>query len=337
MARNKNIYAAGLLCLAFACLASSCKIGKSYVRPELNLPGQIGERQDSLTLADRKWWEVYTDVTLQNLIRKSLEHNKDMLIAAARVKEMAARKRIKVAELLPQVDGRISGERESTNYGGRRNLANDDTFEGKLVFAGELDLWGNLRWARDASLAEYFESVEAQRALQMTIVAEVAQAYYELVALDNELAIVKQTLEARREGVRLAKIRFEGGLTSETSYQQAQVELAKAETMVPELERKIDLKESEISLLAGGFPSHINRGIQPENVNLPDTLPVGLPSSLMERRPDIRKAEQELIAANAAIGVAYTNLFPRISLTANLGAESDVFSENKWARNGMAN
>ena len=337
MARNKNIYAAGLLCLAFACLASSCKIGKSYVRPELNLPGQIGERQDSLTLADRKWWEVYTDVTLQNLIRKSLEHNKDMLIAAARVKEMAARKRIKVAELLPQVDGRISGERESTNYGGRRNLANDDTFEGKLAFAWELDLWGNLRWARDASLAEYFESVEAQRALQMTIVAEVAQAYYELVALDNELAIVKQTLEARREGVRLAKIRFEGGLTSETSYQQAQVELARTATLVPDLEREISLKENDIAFLAGEYPNKVKRGMVLREVNFPDTLPVGLPSTLLERRPDIRQAEQRLIAAHAEVGVAFTNMFPRIALTGAYGLESTALSDFLKSPYGLIN
>lgn len=183
-------------------------------------------------------------------------------------------------------------------------------------------LWGNLRWAKDESVAKYLSGVEAQRALQLSIIAEVAQSYFELVALDNELSIVRQTLEARKEGVRLAKIRFEGGLTSETSYQQAQVEYARTATLVPDLERSISLKENEIAFLAGEYPYRIQRAVLPENVNLPEGLPVGLPSDLLERRPDIRKAEQDLIAANAAVGIAYTNMFPRLALTAHLGVES---------------
>ena len=143
----------------------------------------------------------------------------------------------------------------------------------------------------------------------MSIVSEVAQAYFELVALDNELNIVRQTLYARKEGVRLAKLRFEGGLTSETSYQQAQVEYARTATLVPELERKISLKENDIAFLAGEYPHRIQRSILPEEVKLPETLPVGLPSTLLERRPDVREAEQKLIAANASVGIAYTNIF----------------------------
>lgn len=191
----------------------------------------------------------------------------------------------------------------------------------------ELDLWGNLRWAKDKSIAQFLGSIEAQRALKMSIVSEVAQAYFELVALDNELNIVRQTLYARKEGVRLAKLRFEGGLTSETSYQQAQVEYARTATLVPELERKISLKENDIAFLAGEYPHRIQRSILPEEVKLPETLPVGLPSTLLERRPDVREAEQKLIAANASVGIAYTNMFPRLSLTAQYGVESEEFSD----------
>lgn len=161
----------------------------------------------------------------------------------------------------------------------------------------------------------------------MSIVSEVAQAYFELVALDNELNIVRQTLYARKEGVRLAKLRFEGGLTAETSYQQAQVEYARTATLVPELERKISLKENDIAFLAGEYPHRIQRSILPEEVKLPETLPVGLPSTLLERRPDVREAEQKLIAANANVGIAYTNMFPRLSLTAQYGVESEEFSD----------
>ena len=125
----------------------------------------------------------------------------------------------------------------------------------------------------------------------------------------------------------MAKLRFEGGLTSETSYQQAQVELARTATLVPDLERKISIKENDIAFLAGEYPRKIERSVLPEEVKLPESLPVGLPSTLLERRPDVRQAEQKLIAANATVGLAYTNMFPRLSLTAHYGLESTEFSD----------
>lgn len=134
-------------------------------------------------------------------------------------------------------------------------------------------------------------------------------------------------MEARREGVRLGEIRFKGGLTSEIVFQQAKVELAKTATMVPDLERRISLKESEIALLTGDFPYAVNRNVLPEEIQLPDALPLGLPSTLLERRPDIRKAERELMAAHAEVGLAYTNMFPRLALTATLGAESETLRD----------
>ena len=296
--KRKKLYMAILL---FAGILTSCKVGKSYVRPDLHLPDSLAQHQDSVSFGDQDWKDIYADSTLCSLIDRALEHNKDMLIAAARVKEMAAQKRISTAALLPDIKGKVTAERELENHGGDA-FKKADTFEAQFLVSWELDLWGNLRWARSASIAEYLQSIEAQRALRMTIVAEVAQAYYELVALDTELDIVKQTLKAREEGVRLARIRFAGGLTSETSYRQAQVELARTATLVPELERKISL-------------------------NFPETLPVGLPSTLLERRPDIRQAEQKLIAANAKVGVAYTNMFPRLALTGGFGTESTSLSE----------
>ena len=153
-----------------------------------------------------------------------------------------------------------------------------------------------------------------------------AQAYYELVALDTELEIVRQTQKAREEGVRLARIRFEGGLTSETSYQQAQVDLARTATLVPDLERRISLKENDISFLVGEFPTRIKRVNFLQELDVPESLPVGLPSDLLERRPDVRVAEQQLRAEHARVKVAYTNMFPRLALTGQFGLESDVLS-----------
>lgn len=308
-------------------LLSSCQLGRHYTRPDLQLPEQLDtlQRQDTLSIADMQWWEIYTDTTLQALIEKTLEHNKDMKIAASRVKELAAMKRIDFANLFPELGATVYANKEATDYGGH-NYDNDPEEGAKLNISWEIDLWGNLRWAKDKSMAQFLESIEAQRALKMSIISEVAQAYFELVAMDNELTIVRQTLNARKEGVRLAKLRFEGGLTSETSYQQAQVEYARTATLVPDLERKISLKENEIAFLAGEYPHRIQRSILPEEVQLPETLPVGLPSTLLERRPDVREAEQKLIAANAAVGIAYTNMFPRLSLTAQYGVESDEFA-----------
>lgn len=326
MKRTKYTYRF-LLLLSSVLLLGSCKLGKQYTRPKLDLPDTLDSLSvDTVSLGDYPWEQLYTDTTLQGLIRKTLAYNKDMLIAAARVKELAAMKRIDYANMFPSVGLRVYAERERENYGGN-NLKQDDQFDLKGIASWELDLWGNLRWARDKSLAEFMGSIENQRALRMSLVAQVAQAYFELVALDNELSIVQQTVDARRESLHLARVRYEGGLTSETAFRQAQVELARTATLVPDLERKIALKENDIAFLTGEYPHHIKRSVLPEDVMFSASLPVGLPSALLERRPDVRQAEQALIAANAAVGVAYTNLFPRLALTASYGAESDLLSE----------
>lgn len=305
-------------------LLSSCKIGKRYTRPELNLPERIEESSiaDSTSVDNISWESLYADETLKDLIRKALENNKDMKIAAAKVKEMIAAKRISFASMLPEIGASVYAQKERLNYGGD-NPKPDPEYGAKLTLAWEVDLWGNLRWANEATIASYMQTLEGQRALRLTIIAEVAANYYQLCALDQELSIVKQTLNARREGVRLAKLRYEGGLTSETAYNQALVELARTETLIPSLERQIKIKESDLSMLLGEYTTDIPRGLVMSEQSLPDSLPVGLPSALLERRPDMRQAELKLRAANAMVGVAQTDLFPKLRLTSNYGFESD--------------
>lgn len=307
--------------LAAAAL-SGCQLGKHYTRPQLELPETLDSLSvDSSSIGDYPWEQLYTDTTLQGLIRKTLTYNKDMLIAAARIKEMAAMKRIDYANLFPQVGVKVYAEKEAENYGGDHYKQSSE-FDLKGTATWELDLWGKLRWAKDKSIADFVGSIENQSALKMSLIAQVAQSYFELVALDNELAIVKKTVNARQESLHLVRLRYEGGLIPEIPFRQAQVELARTATLVPDLERKITLKENEISFLTGEYPHRIKRSVLPEEVMLPGSLPVGLPSSLLERRPDVRKAEQDLIAANAAVGIAFTSLFPSISLTASFGGES---------------
>lgn len=317
---KRNIYIFIVLSLALA--LPSCKIGKKYARPELDLPEEIVAGADTASIDSISWQSLYVDTTLQRLITIALDNNKDMKIAVAKVKEMIASKRITFADQFPEIGARIYGQKERLNYGGD-NPKPDPEYGAKLALSWELDLWGNLRWANEAGIAAYLQSVEARHALQMTLVAEVAAAYYELCALDQEQDIVRHTLAARREGVRLAKLRFEGGLTSETSYSQAQVELARTETLLPSLEQKIKIKENDLAFLLGQYSGDIPRGLPLREQHLLETLPVGLPSSLLERRPDMRQAEQKLREANSGVGVAQTDLFPKISLTGNLGFENE--------------
>lgn len=317
-----NLLKYSIFSILAAAAFSGCQLGKHYTRPKLELPETLDSLSvDSSSIGDYPWEQLYTDTTLQGLIRKTLTYNKDMLIAAARIKELAAMKRIDFANLFPQVGAKVYAEKEGENYGGD-NYKQSNEFDLKGIATWELDLWGKLRWAKDKSIADFVGSIENQSALKMSLIAQVAQSYFELVALDNELAIVKKTVNARQESLHLVRLRYEGGLIPEIPFRQAQVELARTATLVPDLERKITLKENEISFLTGEYPHRIKRSVLPEEVMLPGSLPVGLPSSLLERRPDVRKAEQDLIAANAAVGIAFTSLFPSISLTASFGGES---------------
>lgn len=315
-----------IMLIVLALLFSSCKIGKKYTKIELDMPQYYSEySNDTSSFSDMKWWEIYADSNLINLIDSTLKNNKDMKIATAKVKEIAALKRIDVANFFPQINGSAYAQNEGLNYGGD-DYGNDFEFGVKANISWELDLWGNLRWSKEKGVAEYLSTIEGQRALMMSLVAEVAENYFDLMALDNELRIVKQTLIAREEGVKLAKVRFEGGLTSETSYQQAQLEYAMTATLIPDLERKITIKENEILKLAGTYPTVVERVKYHNNFILPDSIPLGLPSDLLERRPDVKMAEQKLIAANASVGVAYTNMFPRVALNTNIGFETDEFN-----------
>lgn len=307
----------------FGIVFPSCKVGQKYQRPEMETPLTFNAKDfETGTTADIGWSTLYTDTILQNLIGKALDHNKDVLIATARIKEMIANKRISFANLFPEIGVEAAGQREYLNYGGH-NKTYDPEIRGILTFGWEMDIWGKLRWAKEASIAEYMQSVEAQRTLRLTIVSQVAQNYFELKALDRELEIVKQTLEARHEGVRFAKLRYEGGLTSEMPYRQSLVELARTETLIPNLENEIKLKENDLAMLLGEFPNNIPRSrTDISDLNIPQSLPLDLPSSLLERRPDVREAEQRLIAANANAGVALTNMFPSIRLTGRVGGEN---------------
>ena len=313
-----------IILLAAAAGMVSCSAVRHCKAPDVDLPERIaGEDSDSLTVADVQWWRFYGDSTLCQIIERTLDNNRDMLAAAARVERLRELYRVSRAERLPSVTGTAYGDYETNDYYGEAHKG-DAEFDVKATLSWEADLWGNLRWAKRKGAAEYLASVEAARAMQMTLVAEVATAYFELVALDHELGVVRRTVETREESVRQAKLRFEGGLTSETAYQQAKVELASASALIPDLELRIAQKENQISVLAGDYPSRVARSKMDMNVRMPDSLPVGLPSTLLQRRPDVRQAEQNLKAAMASAGMAYADRFPRLTISLTGGLENDA-------------
>lgn len=308
---------------AAALLLGGCSIQKRCQAPDLNLPETIVEgATDSLTMADLDWWEVYADSTLCDLIRRTLDRNKDMLTAEANVRRMAELYRVDKAAMLPTVSGQVFADRETNDYYGEKSSV-DPEFSVKATIGWEADLWGNLRWAKRKALAEYLSSVEGARAMRMTLIAQVAKAYFELVALDQELDIVRRTVAAREESLAQAELRFEGGVTSEIPYQQAKVELARSAAMIPDLEREITQKENEISVLAGGYPSNVERA-DSLDAAMPENSGVGLPSTLLQRRPDIRQADEKLRSAMADVGVAYADRFPRLRFTVTGGVENDA-------------
>ena len=329
-----------ILCAACIFLYS-CKIGQPYQTPQMdNMPLSFeSENLRQGVVADMGWSTLYTDPVLQLLIDKALVNNKDMKIAIAKISEMKANKRIHFADLFPQIGAEIAGQKEYLNYGGDEDKYTPE-LRANLNISWELDIWGNLRWANEAGIAAYLQTVEARQALHLSLVAQVAQTYFELRALDRMLTIVRQTLDARRQGAHFAQIRYEGGLTSEIPYRQSLVELARTETLIPELENNIKLKENDLAVLVGEFPSVlIPRGDNINDQQIPRDLPVDLPSAILKRRPDILQAEQKLVEANAGVGIAYTDMFPTLRLTGRAGGENseltDFLKSPTWFISGV--
>lgn len=325
--------------VAFAGLFSSCGIAvKSCQNPQLNLPSAIVEGQlDSLTLADLRWWEFYGDEVLCQFISHALENNKDILATAAKVQQLQRLNRVSESALYPQVGLSAMADYEVENYTDQGHTETPQV-DLKMGLSWEMDLWGNIRWSTRKASAEYLASVEAARAMRMAIVAEVATAYYQLLALENELSIVNRTLQTRYEGMQQARLRYEGGLTSETVYQQAKVEYATTASLIPSIETKIETTKTALLVLMGEYP---NFQIEYERMKvldreIPTELPLGLPSDLLTRRPDLRESEQQLKAAMAAVGIAYTDRFPKIELGLTGGWENGSFEDLFNASYGLA-
>ena len=305
----------------------ACSGVKNLSKVELNLPENIieGAPLDSATLADMNWWEFYGDEYLREIIKKTLENNKRLMMAAERVEQAQYLYKVDKSKLLPELSFRLPWNHETNSYYNELKLI-DPEIGVKATISWEVDLFGALNWQKKKSNEQYQATVEDLRAMRMVLVAEVATAYFRLVALDNELEIVKSTMATREEGVRLAKLRYEGGLTSETVYQQAQVQYATAAALIPNLEYNIKVTENVLTLLMGEYPDKkIQRSGELQVNDLQERLPVGLPSTLLERRPDIKAYERRLEAAVANVGYTYARRFPSMTIELTGGLEDNDF------------
>lgn len=319
-----------LLMLAVLIL-SACTIGKDYQRPDVEKPNVWRfEEKEAKAVANTAWWEQFQDPVLNDLIRIALAENKDLLIAAAKVEEYMGRYGATRADQFPQASVKGTGERMRITENGYSPIPSGispvyNNYQVALNASWEIDLWGKYRRASEAARADLLSTEEGRRSVILTLVTSVAGGYVNLLNLDQQLDIARSTVKTREESLNLFKLRFEGGVISELELSQVKSEYQEARAYIPQLEKAIAQQENALSILLGRNPGPILRGRIMDQLTLP-AIPEGLPSDLLERRPDIRQAEQNLIAANAQIGVAKAAYFPSISLTGFFGTASTDLS-----------
>jgi outer membrane protein, multidrug efflux system len=320
--------AAILVGAAAAALLAGCTVGPGYRRPPVAPPAQfygLAGQAEAASLADLPWWEVFQDPTLKSLIEEALRNGYDLRIATARVEEARARYGIAGAARYPQVgyQGQFARERFSGfQPGAPANHPAVDVITADVNASWEIDLWGRVRRLDEAAKAQYLASEEARRGVVLSLVSEVAAAYFDLRQLDEDLEIARRTTAAFHDTFDLFNRQLQGGVASALETSDAEASWANEAAQVPALESQIAAKENQLSLLLGRTPGPIPRGAPLFGQPLRTEVPAGLPSALLLRRPDLRQSEQQLVAANANVGVAEAAFFPTISLTGMFGGLS---------------
>ena len=314
-------------CAIFAAISAStlmigCMVGPNYHRPAVATPGVYRDLSDNsqaqvqaTSFADLHWWQVFQDPQLQELIRTALKENYDLQLATERIRAARAQVTITRSSLFPQVQA-------NSNFEGGKDPTSQSTYNILALTADaafQLDLFGRLRRATEASRAQLLATEDARDTVILTLVSDVASDYFALLELYLELQITRDTVKSQEDSVKLTKLRLDHGLATKLDVLQAQQVLDIANAAVPDLERQIGQEEDAISILLGHYPESIRRGLPLAEQPLPPEVPPGMPSTLLERRPDIRQVEQDLITANAEIGVARAAFFPQISLTGSGG------------------
>jgi len=310
-------------------LAGGCTVGPNYKRPVVTVPQDyrgLPEDQaghpDPVSLADQKWWEVFQDETLQELIRSALQQNYDVRIAAVRILEARAQLGITRADQFPTAAAGAAALNERLPQSRISPVTNTTAYQVNVSAEWELDFWGKFRRATESARANLLANEWARQEVISTVVSDVASAYFQLRELDLELEISSQTLASRRDSLRLTQLLADRGATSLLDVRQAEQLVFGAAASIPDLEERIEQQENFISALLGNNPQAVPRGRRLTDQPRAPAVPAGLPSALLERRPDIRQAEQQVVAANASIGVAKADYFPQIALTGTGGSQS---------------
>jgi multidrug efflux system outer membrane protein len=312
--KNPLIHSA-LLIITVSLLAG-CTVGPNYHKPAVTVPtayhGPSDDAQDqaqaqAASLADLPWWQIFQDSVLQDLIRRTLKQNYDLQTATERITQARSQLMVTRSNQYPQVSvtGYGTDERAFSGFPFKTKYA---TYAADVTF--QLDLFGQLRRATESARAQLLSTEYAQKTEVLTLVSDMASDYFALLSLDLQLQITRDTIKTQEDAVKLTRYRLEHGVATKLDVLQAKQVLDTANAQVPELQRQIGLEEDAISILVGDYPRSITRGLRMVDQQLPPEVPAGLPSSLLARRPDISQAEQNLISANAQIGVAKAAFFP---------------------------
>jgi len=304
-----------LLAVSIAALLSGCTVGPDYVKPEIDTPKQWRNKANTQNTTNSQWWKQLNDSVLNRLIDEAIQNNYDLKIAVARVNQYMGLYGATRANLFPQFSGSFNAQ---TGDSGTINAGAGDQVSLSGGMNWQIDIWGELRRANESALAELLAQEATQQAVMLTLVTEVAKTYVKLRELDKQLEITKETVASLKEGLRINTLRFTEGYISNLEVQQNDSEYQRRSAQIPLYEQQVALTENALAVLLGSNPRTIERGLPIDKLKLP-VVPSGLPSDLLVRRPDIARAEQQLIAANAQIGVARAQYFPNIRLTGNVG------------------
>jgi multidrug efflux system outer membrane protein len=324
---NRRIYISIALLLGLFFL-DACKVGPNYQKIEVPTETNYrfnAETTEADTLLNLRWWELFNDPVLDTLIVVALEQNKDVLIAASRIEQARAKLGFTKADMWPKIDYSGSYSNGNLLLGQSVDGAQENIFAGASL-SWELDFWGKFRRANESERANLLATEYGYRSVQMGLISTVANSYFQLLDFKMRLEISEKTLAMRDSSLYIIEQRFEYGIIPAIDVNQAEIQRAIAASSIPQYERQVAQTENALSVVLGINPGAIEIGKELIDQPLPDTIPTGLPSILLERRPDILQAEQNVVAQNALIGVAVAQRFPSISLTGILGVASNEFS-----------
>ncbi|HEY6978411.1 MAG TPA: efflux transporter outer membrane subunit [Chitinophagaceae bacterium] len=325
------------IALFFVTLAA-CTVGKNYQRPDLPVPQEFRgvTTSDTSSIADIEWKQFFTDTTLQGLISRGIAYNYDLQLAIKRMDE--AKQRVKQAKLLQLPELNLQATAQTNNPSNNslngislksfleKNHLEDYTVAANLSW--EADIWGKIRRQKEAALAEYLKTSEAAKAVQTQLVADIAQGFFNMLMLDEQLDIAKKNLIITDSTLFITRLQRDGGEVTTLAVQQAEVQRQTTALLIPQLENDIAVQENALSILTGALPGDISRNIKLSDFNVPDHFATGLPAAVVSRRPDVRAYEMSLVGANAEVGIAQAYMYPALNITATGGLNS--FKASNW-------